>query len=110
LRYFLSLHASIRVDPGGPSHFKGGQYATLGVDHADKRIERTSSIVSSPYEEGLEFFIERAPQSELTPHLYKLPSGDTMLCRKVAKGRFTLDIGEWPHRTSTIPSTIWTEP
>jgi ferredoxin-NADP reductase len=33
------------------------QYATLGVGHGDKRIARAYSIVSSPYEEGLEFFI-----------------------------------------------------
>ena len=38
----------IRVDPGGPFSFKAGQYATLGVDHEDKRIERAYSIVSSP--------------------------------------------------------------
>jgi ferredoxin--NADP+ reductase len=48
----------IRVDPGGPFAFKAGQYATLGVDHEEKRIERAYSIVSSPYEESLEFFIE----------------------------------------------------
>jgi ferredoxin-NADP reductase len=39
----------IRVDPGGPFQFKAGQYATLGVDHGDQRIERAYSIVSSPY-------------------------------------------------------------
>ena len=83
----------IRVDPGGPFQFKAGQYATLGVDHGEKRIERAYSIVSSPYEEGvLEFFIELVPQGELTPHLYKLQKGDTMLCRKISKGRFTLDL------------------
>jgi ferredoxin/flavodoxin---NADP+ reductase len=82
----------IGVDPGGPFQFKAGQYATLGVDHVDKRIGRAYSIVSSPYEQGLEFFIELVPHGELTPHLYKLQTGDTMLCRKVAKGRFTLDI------------------
>jgi ferredoxin--NADP+ reductase len=82
----------IRVDPGGPFSFKAGQYATLGVDHEDKRIERAYSIVSSPYEEGLEFFIELVPQGALTPHLYKLKVGDTMLCRKISKGRFTLDL------------------
>jgi hypothetical protein len=71
----------IRVDPAGP-------YTTLGVDRADKRIERAYSIVL----EGPEFFTELGPRSELTPHLDKLPSGDTTLCRKVAKGRFTLDI------------------
>jgi ferredoxin/flavodoxin---NADP+ reductase len=82
----------IRVDPGGPFQFKAGQYATLGVDHGDKRIERAYSIVSSPYEQGLEFFIELVPQGELTPHLYKLQVGDTLLCRKISKGRFTLDV------------------
>jgi len=82
----------VRVDPGGPFKFVAGQYATLGVDHNGKRIERAYSIVSSPYEEGLEFFIELVPQGELTPHLYKLHPGDTMLCRKISKGRFTLDL------------------
>jgi ferredoxin--NADP+ reductase len=83
----------VRVDPGGPFQFKAGQYATLGVEYADKRIERAYSIVSSPYEEGaLEFFIELVPKGELTPHLYKLQKGDTLLCRKIPKGRFTLDL------------------
>jgi ferredoxin--NADP+ reductase len=83
----------IRVDPGGPFTFKAGQYATLGVDHNEKRVEKPYSIVSSPYEEGqLEFFIERVAQGELTPFLHNLQAGDTLLCRKIAKGRFTLDL------------------
>src|SRR6266851_5202597 len=59
----------IKVDPGGPFTFKAGQYATLGVEHEGKRIERAYSIVSSPYEEGLEFFLELVPQGGLTPNL-----------------------------------------
>jgi ferredoxin--NADP+ reductase len=82
----------VRVDPGGPFKFVAGQYATLGVDYDGKRIERAYSIVSSPYEDTLEFFIELVPQGELTPKLYKLQVGDTMLCRKISKGRFTLDL------------------
>ena len=82
----------IRVDPGGPFKFVAGQYATLGVEHEGKRIERAYSIVSSPYEDTLEFFIELVPHGELTPKLYPLKVGDTMHCRKIAKGRFTLDL------------------
>jgi len=83
----------VKVAPGGPFSFKAGQYATLGVDHEGKRIERAYSIVSSPYEQDwLEFFIELVPQGELTPHLYRLQPGDKLLCRKIAKGRFTLDL------------------
>ena len=82
----------IRVDPGGPFKFLAGQYATLGVEHEGQRIERAYSMVSSPYEETLEFFLELVPHGALTPHLFKLNEGDTMLCRKIAKGRFTLDL------------------
>src|SRR5437879_7370425 len=54
----------VRIDPGGPFEFRAGQYATLGVDHDGKRIERAYSIVSSPYEESLEFFVELVPQGD----------------------------------------------
>src|SRR2546423_15290540 len=77
----------IRVDPGGPFSFKAGQYATLGVDHDGKRIERAYSIVSSPYEEALEFFIKVVPQGELTRHLSQLHPGDALLDRKISKER-----------------------
>jgi len=82
----------IKVDPGGPFHFKAGQYATLGVEQDGNRIERAYSIVSSPYQESLEFFIELVPQGKFTPTLHQLYRGDKLLCRKIAKGRFTLDL------------------
>ena len=83
----------VKIDPGGPFPFKAGQYATLGVEHGGKRIERAYSIVSSPYQqEWLEFFIELVPHGELTPQLYRLQPGDKLLCRKIAKGRFMLDL------------------
>ncbi len=81
----------IRVDTGGEFRFTAGQYATLGVQTPDKHVERPYSIVSSPYEKEVEFFIELVPQGGLTPLLFKLNVGDEMTFRKVAKGRFTLD-------------------
>jgi len=81
----------IRINPGGEFRFAPGQYATLGVDGSQKRVERPYSIVSSPYENEIEFFFELVPQGDLTPLLYKLQLGDEMLMRKVPKGRFTLD-------------------
>jgi ferredoxin/flavodoxin---NADP+ reductase len=82
----------IRIDPGGPFKFLAGQYATLGFERDGKRTERAYSIVSSPYEESLEFFVELVPQGGFTPRLYELKEGDRLLCRKIAKGRFTLDL------------------
>ena len=46
-----------RVDPGEGFKFVAGQYATLGVEKDGKRIERAYSLVSSPYEKELEFFL-----------------------------------------------------
>jgi len=82
----------MRVDPGGPFEFKAGQYATLGVEQNGKRVERAYSIASSPYENWLEFFVELVPHGDLTPDLFNLKAGDTLLCRRLAKGRFTLDL------------------
>ena len=82
---------TVRIQAGGEFKFAPGQYATLGVDGPDKRSERAYSIVSSPYENELEFFFELVPQGELTPKLYKLQVGDELLMRKIPKGRFTLD-------------------
>src|SRR5438445_12473022 len=83
----------VKVDPGGPFKFLAGRYATLGVEHEGKRIERAYSIVSSPCEEGLEFFLELVRQGEVTTKHYKLQVGDKLYCRKIAKGRSTLDLG-----------------
>ncbi|HEY6944536.1 MAG TPA: FAD-binding oxidoreductase [Candidatus Acidoferrum sp.] len=83
---------TLRVDPGGPLEYRAGQYATLGLEQDGVRIERPYSMVSSPYEEALEFFVELVPQGGLTPNLFQLKPGDALLCRKIAKGRFLLDL------------------
>ena len=81
----------IRIQAGGEFAFTPGQYATLGLQLGEKRKERPYSIVSSPYEDEIEFFFELVPHGQLTPELYGLQPGDELLMRKVPKGRFTLD-------------------
>ena len=82
----------LHVDPGGPFSYLAGQYATLGVHVDGKRIERAYSLCSSPYENLLEFFVERVHGGELTPLLYSMDKGAALYLRKFAKGRFTLDL------------------
>jgi ferredoxin--NADP+ reductase len=82
---------TVKVDPGGEFHFAAGQYATLGVPGAARLVERPYSIVSSPHERELEFFLELVPHGALTPLLHKLTPGDSISLRRSAKGRFTLD-------------------
>ena len=82
---------AIRLKAETSLKFTPGQYATFGIIDGEKVIERPYSIVSSPYEESLEFFLERVPEGGLTPRLHELQPGAKLVLRKVAKGRFTLD-------------------
>jgi ferredoxin--NADP+ reductase len=82
----------LRVDPGGRLEYRAGQCATLGIERDGVRTERAYSMVSSPYEDALEFFVELVPRGGLTPGLFQLQPGAALLCRKIAKGRFMLDI------------------
>src|SRR5260370_16652482 len=97
----------LRVDPGGPFEYRAGQYATLGIEHDGVRTERAYSIVSSPYEDALEFFVELVPHGGLTPSLFQLKQGDTLLCRKIAKGHFLLDLRSG-HTNHLLISTVTT--
>ena len=69
--------------------FKPGQYCTIGSGG----IERAYSIVSAPYEEELELFVELVPPPDgnLTPLLYDLRAGDTVTVRPRPKGIFVFD-------------------
>jgi ferredoxin--NADP+ reductase len=81
----------VRLRPETRLAFKPGQYATLGVEHNGRMIERAYSICSSPLEDELEFFFELVPEGELTPRLYRLRPGEALWMRRQAKGLFTLD-------------------
>lgn len=96
---------AIRIKSEGPFSFTPGQYATFGVAEDDKLIERPYSIVSSPYEDTLEFFFELVPEGQLTPRLHKLPTGASLMMRKTAKGRFTLDTKSG-HKKHFLVSTV----
>jgi len=86
--------------------FKPGQYCTIGVEG----IERAYSIVSAPYEDSLELFVELVPKGEggmLTPELYKLNPGDKVSIRPRAKGIFTFDPGFTNHLLiSTVTGVV----
>ena len=94
---FILKFASDLVVPlqreGGKWNFQAGQLVTIGLPDAEKpekSVERAYSVASSPYEERIEFYVERVPGGALTPRLCALEAGQTVSCRKPA-GRFTLD-------------------
>jgi ferredoxin/flavodoxin---NADP+ reductase len=77
-------------DPG--FRFRAGQFARLGVTKADGSVVwRAYSMVSSPYDEFLEFFSIVVPDGEFTSELSRLREGDTLLVDRQAFGYLTLD-------------------
>lgn len=95
----------LRIRPEEPFTFRPGQYATLGIERDGKMVERAYSIVSSPLEEELEFFFELVSYGELTPPLFDLHVGDTLLMRRQAKGLFTLSL-QSGHANHFLVSTV----
>ena len=77
--------------------FTAGQYATLSIAVDGDVVERPYSIVSSPHESFLEFFIELVPGGDLTPKLWELNLGSTILVRRRIVGQFTLDTSVTHH-------------
>ncbi|VVM80223.1 Flavodoxin/ferredoxin--NADP reductase [Pseudomonas fluorescens] len=77
-------------DPG--FRFRAGQFARLGVVKADgSTVWRAYSMVSSPFDEHLEFFSIVVPGGEFTSELSRLEVGDTLLVDRQAFGYLTLD-------------------
>ena len=82
--------AVFRFLPAEQPTFTAGQYATIGVVADGSIIERPYTIVSSPGERFLEFFIELVPGGDLTPKLWELKLGSRILIRWRIVGQFTL--------------------
>lgn len=70
--------------------FKAGQYATLSLEVDGELCHRPYSIVSSPREEVLEFFIELVPNGVLTPRLWELKLDSSIWIRRRIVGQLTL--------------------
>jgi ferredoxin--NADP+ reductase len=96
---------SIRIQPAQRLEFQPGQYATLGIEEGGRIVERAYSICSSPFEDQIEFFFEFVREGQLTPPLYLLKPGDTVLLRRQAKGLFTLD-RDSNHRLHFLTCTV----
>ena len=97
--------ALFKFRPEGPFSFRLGQYATIAIEDDDKLIQRPYSIVSSPYEPFLEFFVELVPEGELTARLWEMRVGDEVLVRNRIVGAFTLDEKSGMKR-HLLPATV----
>ncbi|SEM93502.1 ferredoxin--NADP+ reductase [Pseudomonas sp. ok272] len=83
---------TLRTTRDAGFRFRAGQFARLGVTKADgSTVWRAYSMVSSPFDEFLEFFSIVVPGGEFTSELSRLEVGDTLMVDRQAFGYLTLD-------------------
>ena len=83
--------AVFRFSVAAQPAFTAGQFATIGLAVDGDVIERPYSIVSSPHEPFLEFFVELVPGGAFTPKLWELKVGSDILVRRRIVGQLTLE-------------------
>lgn len=87
-----------------PAHFKfsAGQFARIGLKVDDELVVRAYSVVSSPFDETLEFFSIVVPEGAFTSNLQHLQVGDELYLEKVPYGFLTLARYQLP-----LPQDLW---
>ncbi|CAM2780762.1 ferredoxin--NADP reductase [Acinetobacter celticus] len=87
-----------------PAHFKftAGQFARIGLKVGDDLVVRAYSIVSSPFDETLEFFSIVVPDGAFTSNLQHLEVTDELYLEKVPYGFLTLARYQLP-----LPQDLW---
>ncbi|WP_323161200.1 ferredoxin--NADP reductase [Pseudomonas fluorescens] len=92
VRPLTSSLFTLRTTRDAGFRFRAGQFARLGVTKDDgSTVWRAYSMVSSPFDEFLEFFSIVVPGGEFTSELSRLKAGDTLLVDRQAFGYLTLD-------------------
>jgi ferredoxin--NADP+ reductase len=89
--------ATLRFRVSEQPLFTAGQFATIGVFVDGVLLERPYSIVSSPHEPFLEFFIELVPGGSITPKLWELKLGSAILVRRRIVGQLILNTAVTHH-------------
>ncbi|MEB3754829.1 ferredoxin--NADP reductase [Acinetobacter sp. MD2(2019)] len=87
-----------------PAHFKftAGQFARIGIMVDGELIVRAYSLVSSPYDEILEFFSIVVPDGAFTSRLQHLKVDDELYLEKIPYGYLTLARYQQP-----APKDLW---
>ncbi|MNH62138.1 Ferredoxin--NADP reductase [compost metagenome] len=87
-----------------PAHFKftAGQFARIGLKVGEELVVRAYSVVSSPFDETLEFFSIVVPDGAFTSNLQHLKVEDELYLEKIPYGYLTLARYQQP-----LPHDLW---
>ncbi len=70
--------------------FEPGQFARLALDVDGEKCARAYSLVSTPGDDVVEFYLNRVPDGPLSNRLYALEKGDTIWLADTVAGYLTL--------------------
>lgn len=71
--------------------FKNGEFVMIGLQVSDKKIFRAYSIVSTCYDDFLEFLSIKVEDGPLTTHLKNIQVGDEIFVKAKATGSLVID-------------------
>lgn len=71
--------------------FKNGEFAMIGLDAEPRPIFRAYSVVSTSYDDHLEFLSIKVPDGPLTSRLQKIKPGDDILLKPKCTGSLVID-------------------
>lgn len=71
--------------------FQNGQFTMIGIPVEGRPLLRAYSLVSTNYDENLEFFSIKVPDGPLTSRLQHLKEGDRIIVSRKATGTLVLD-------------------
>jgi ferredoxin--NADP+ reductase len=91
LQHWTPTLFSFRTTRSAAFRFNAGQFVRLGLQKGDRPVWRAFSMVSSPYEEFLEFFAIVAPQGDFSSELARIQPGERLMVDKSAFGFLTLE-------------------
>lgn len=93
---------SFRLTRPDAFRFTAGQFVRIGIQTDEGLIFRAYSVVSSPFDETLEFFSIVVPDGAFTSRLQYLKVGDPLYLEKIPYGFLTLARYQQP-----APHDLW---
>ncbi|MDP2801773.1 MAG: ferredoxin--NADP reductase [Phreatobacter sp.] len=91
VRHYTDRLFSFKTTRDPAFRFVNGQFTMIGLEINGRPLLRAYSIVSSNYEDNLEFFSIKVPDGPLTSHLQNIKVGDQILVGRKPVGTLVQD-------------------
>ncbi|MGE0054724.1 MAG: ferredoxin--NADP reductase [Hyphomicrobium sp.] len=91
VQHWTNTLFSFRTTRSPSLRFDSGQFVMIGIEHNGRPVTRAYSIVSSNYDDHLEFLSIKVPDGALTSRLQHIDRDDVILVGKKPTGTLLID-------------------